>query len=129
MGSISTILAVALGGAVGAVARHFTMSAVEIWGGAAFPFGTLLVNVLGSFVLGALVALGGLAWSPSEEVKTFLVVGLLGSFTTFSAFSLDTVALFERGNYALCGIYIGVSVVLSIVGLIAGLQLVRWSMG
>ena len=129
MVSMNTLLAVAFGGAVGAVARYLTVSAVGVWGGAAFPYGTLTVNVLGSFVLGAIVELSALVWSPSPELRAMLVIGLLGSFTTFSTFSLDAVALYERGNYAACGAYVATSVVLSIFGLVAGIQAVRWGIG
>ena len=126
MGSLNTLLAVAFGGAVGAVARYFAVSVLGLWLGAAFPYGTLTVNVLGSFVLGAIVELSALVWSPSPELRAMLVVGVLGSFTTFSTFSLDAVTLYERGDYALCGVYIGASVVLSLFGFFAGMHAIRW---
>jgi len=129
MGSMNTVLAVAFGGAVGAVARYLTVSAVGLWFGTAFPYGTLTVNVLGSFVLGAIVELSALVWSPSPELRAMLVIGVLGSFTTFSTFSLDTVTLYQRGDYALCAAYIGASVILSIFGLFAGMHAVRWGVG
>ncbi len=129
MGSLNTLLAVAAGGAVGAVARYLTMSAVGLWLGAAFPYGTVTVNMLGSFVLGVLVELSALVWSPSPELRAMLIIGVLGSFTTFSAFSLDVVVLYERGNYAACGTYVAASIILSILGLLAGMHAVRWGVG
>ena len=129
MGSMNTLLAVAFGGAVGAVARYLTMSVLGLWFGAAFPYGTLIVNTLGSFVLGAIVELSALVWSPSAELRAMLVIGVLGSFTTFSAFSLDAVTLYQRGDYAACGVYVAGSVVLSILGLFAGMHAIRWGMG
>ena len=129
MGSMSTVLAVAFGGAVGAVARYVTVSVLGLWLGISFPYGTLAVNVIGSFALGGLVELSALVWSPSPELRAMLVVGILGSFTTFSAFSLDVVTLYERGNYGACGTYIVASVVLSVLGLIAGMHVVRWGVG
>lgn len=126
---MNTLLAVAFGGALGAVARYLAVTGLGLWAGMAFPYGTLTVNVLGSFALGVLVETSALIWSPSAELRAFLVIGVLGSFTTFSTFSLDTVALFQRGEIVLCATYIAASVILSIAGLFAGLQAVRWSLG
>ncbi|MHC4917835.1 MAG: CrcB family protein, partial [Planctomycetota bacterium] len=83
------LLAVAAGGAVGAVGRYLVMIQVGYWLGTAFPFATLAVNVIGSFALGLLVGLMALAWSPPAELRALLVVGVLGAFTTFSTFSMD----------------------------------------
>lgn len=123
---ISTIAAIGTGGALGAIMRHgVNVGAVQIFGHG-FPAGTLIVNVLGSFIMGVLIALFAHNYSPSQEVKLFLTTGMLGAFTTFSAFSLDVVTLFERGDVALAGGYAAASVILSILGLFAGLILVRW---
>lgn len=119
------ILAVAAGGAIGAVARYLVMIQAAHLLGAAFPWGTLTVNVAGSFVMGALIELMALVWSPGPELRAFLVVGLLGAFTTFSTFSLDVVTLAERGQWTSAGCYILGSVVLSVAGLLAGLKLFR----
>ena len=118
------IIQVAIGGALGAVLRYVTgMAALRIFG-AAFPVGTLAVNVIGSFLMGFLfVALAGGRMSP------LLLTGLLGGFTTFSAFSLDAVALWERGDVAMAGIYVAASVGLSIGALIAGLYMARTVLG
>ena len=85
------ILAIAAGGAIGAIGRHYAGVIALKWLGAGFPFGTLFVNVTGSFVMGALIALMSLRWTVGDEVRAFLTVGLMGGFTTFSAFSLDFV--------------------------------------
>ncbi len=122
-------LFVALGGAAGAVARYVTMSMVGYWFGHGFPYGTIVVNVAGSFILGGLVETLALVWSPSEAVRAMLVVGVLGAFTTFSTFSLDVHTLAIRGNYMALGGYVAVSVVLSVLAFSAGLMVLRhvWS--
>ena len=122
---MNMILAVAAGGALGSVARYLVMSQAGLWLGLAFPWGTLAVNVVGSFVMGALVETFALVWSAGAETRAFLTVGVLGGFTTFSAFSLDVVTLIERGEAALVAGYVAASVVVSVVALIAGLRLFR----
>ncbi len=122
---VQVLTAIAFGGAIGAVARHLVVGQVALWTGHGFPFGTLTVNVVGSFVMGLIVELSALAWSPSPELRAFLTVGFLGAFTTFSAFSLDAVALYERGALLLCAAYVVASVVLSIGAFFAALALVR----
>jgi CrcB protein len=119
------LLAVAAGGALGAVGRYVVMIQVGHLLGTTFPFATLAVNVIGSFLLGALVEAMALAWSPAAELRALLVVGVLGAFTTFSTFSMDVVLHVERGELALTAVYIAASVALSIAGLFAGLHLVR----
>lgn len=116
------VLAIALGGAVGAVGRYFVASRMLQWLGTGFPWGTFTVNVLGSVALGVLVGVMTHSWSPSPEMRSFLVVGLFGAFTTFSAFSLDTILLVERGEMSLAILYIGASVVLAVAGLFVGLR-------
>ncbi len=116
---------IAAGGAVGAVARYFVMIAVAQLMGAAFPWGTLAVNIIGSFVLGMLVEAFALVWSVSEGVRAFLVVGMLGAFTTFSTFSLDVVTLYERGALMAAALYIIASAVFSVAALFLGLALAR----
>jgi CrcB protein len=119
------ILSIAAGGAIGAVGRYLAMSVVGHWFGSAFPYATLAVNVLGSFVLGALVEFMALIWSPSAEMRALLVVGMLGAFTTFSTFSLDVVILFERGALVSAGTYVVVSVIVSVAAFAAGMYLFR----
>ena len=120
------LLSVALGGAIGASGRYLVGSYVTTWFGIGTPWPTFSVNILGSFVLGVFVAVAALVWSPSEQLRAFIVVGFLGGFTTFSAFSLDVVLLAERGRLETAAIYAVASVVLSIGALFAGLRLTRW---
>lgn len=119
------LMYVALGGAVGAAARYVTMSLIGNWFGHGFPYGTIVVNVVGSFLLGGLIETLALVWSPSEAVRAMLVVGVLGAFTTFSTFSLDVHTLVIRGSYLAVGAYIAVSVILSVAALLAGLAVFR----
>jgi CrcB protein len=115
-----------LGGGLGAAARHlFNLAAARLFG-IAFPWGTLGVNVIGSLAMGLLVAwLVARSAGTSEHLRLFLATGILGGFTTFSAFSLDAVALWERGAPGPAIIYVAVSVVLSIAALAGGLALGR----
>ena len=119
------ILAIAGGGALGALARYWIMGGVGHAFGTGFPWGTLTVNVVGSAVLGVLAGLMAFLWSPSPELRAFLVVGLLGALTTFSTFSLDVVLMIERGQWAPAGLYSVASVVLSVGALLAGMGAVR----
>jgi CrcB protein len=119
------ILAVAMGGAIGAVGRHLVAGQVMRLAGGGFPFGTMTVNILGSFILGVLVELMAVKWSVGQELRGFIVVGVLGGFTTFSAFSLDAVLLYERGNLAGAAAYVLVTVTASLGGMFAGLALCR----
>ena len=123
--SAKMLVWVALGGATGSVARYLMMSTVGHFVHGGFPYATLAVNVVGAFVLGSLIEIMALTWSPSPELRGFIVVGILGGFTTFSTFSMDTYYLFERGQYSAAGLYIAASVLLSVVGLIAGMALLR----
>ncbi|WP_158044296.1 fluoride efflux transporter CrcB [Skermanella pratensis] len=127
--SPTLLLAVAAGGAAGSAARFVVMSAIGHWLGTAFPYGTLVVNVAGSFVMGVLVELSALAWNPSPELKALLTVGVLGGFTTFSTFSLDAAILMQRGELAASAAYMVVSVLFSVGGLFAGLFLIRGMVG
>ncbi|MGB0672114.1 MAG: fluoride efflux transporter FluC, partial [Rhodospirillales bacterium] len=102
--SVGLIGAVAAGGAVGAVARYLVMSWVSVAAGTAFPWSTLAVNALGSAVMGGLVELSALYWSPSPELRAALFVGLLGAFTTFSTFSLDLYLQLVRGEVVQAGL-------------------------
>ena len=120
-------LLVFLGAGIGGALRHGVNVGCARMCGTAFPWGTLTVNVLGSFVMGAIAAWlafkAGEGWS--QPLRLFLTTGILGGFTTFSAFSLDVVLIWERGQVGLAATYVAASVLLSIAGLIAGLGLVR----
>jgi fluoride exporter len=112
------LLAIALGGAVGSVAR-FLVGTFMQRASADFPLGTLLVNVSGSLLLGFL-ARSLTDSAPSPELRAALTIGLCGGYTTFSTFSLETVALMERGAYGRAAAYIVASVVLSVAATFAG---------
>ena len=99
-------MAIALGGALGAVARHFISHWSVVALGNGFPWGTLTVNVVGCFALGVVVEVMALVWSPPAEWRAFLTVGVLGAFTTFSAFALDISILHERGEMLQAILYV-----------------------
>jgi len=123
--NVQLILAVAAGGALGSVARYsLGIGATKIFG-LSFPWGTLIINVAGSFLIGAFVELFALKWDLPQEARVFLTVGICGGFTTFSTFSLDAYLLMQRGETAAAAAYIAGSVVLSIAALVAALHLVR----
>lgn len=119
------LLYVALGGAIGASGRHLLGMATKSILGVAYPYGTFAANILGGFFMGLLVGWMALRVSGGENLRLFLAVGLLGGFTTFSAFSLDAVLMYERKAYAAMAGYIGGSVILSIGALMLGLILAR----
>ena len=119
------LLAVAAGGAAGAVGRYLVYILAAAVLGHGFPFGTLAVNIVGSFIMGILIEGMALAWSISETQRLFLVVGVLGAFTTFSTFSLDVAVLHERGQPILVMTYVLTSVIGSVGALFAGLALMR----
>ena len=119
------VLAIAAGGAIGAVARHFVNVQAAALLGSGFPWGTLTVNIVGSFLMGVLIETSALIWSPGPALRAMLAVGVLGAFTTFSSFSLDVAVHYERGQLLHAAAYILSSVVLSIAALFAGLALIR----
>ncbi len=119
------LLAVAAGGALGALGRHAVVLVMARWLGTGFPWGTLVVNVAGSFLFGLLAEAIALRWQVGAEMRAFLLVGGLGAFTTFSTFSMDVALLSERGALGLAAVYVLASVVASIAALFAGLALMR----
>ncbi|MGE0659101.1 MAG: fluoride efflux transporter CrcB [Reyranellaceae bacterium] len=122
---MSQIVAIALGGALGSVGRFLVAGWFGRQFGATFSWGTLAVNILGGLAMGLLVELMAQTWSVSPPIRAFLTVGVLGGFTTFSAFSLETVLLLERGDLLAAFGYIVSSVVLSVGAVWAGLRLMR----
>ncbi|MFN7102559.1 MAG: fluoride efflux transporter CrcB [Pseudorhizobium sp.] len=122
---MSNILLVAIGGATGSVLRYL----IGHWSlrqfGPGFPWGTLIVNIVGSFAIGILVEFIARRLNAPAEMRLLLVTGFLGGFTTFSAFSLDALVLFERGAVATAGAYVLGSVMLSLAAVVAGLALGR----
>jgi len=122
---MSMLVAVALGGGLGALGRYgLGIGALALFG-PGYPVGTLAVNVLGGFTMGIIVETGALKLSYGPELRAFLTVGLLGGFTTFSAFSLETALMIERGQWGLAFGYGAASVLLSVGALFAGMALVR----
>jgi fluoride exporter len=121
---LGLLLCVALGGALGSLLRYFVASAIQ-YPTMRFPWGIFIVNVTGGFVMGVIVELGALKLQIGPELRAFLTVGILGGYTTFSTFSLDSVLLIQRGAYAAAAGYIVGSTALSILALFAGLWLVR----
>ena len=120
-----TILMVAFGGALGAVLRYSAVAGAARAFGAGFPVGTLVVNVLGSFAMGVVAALVmGRSGAPPVWLPA-ITTGFLGGFTTFSAFSLDAYLLFESGRFGPALVYIAASLILSLMGLLLGIVLVR----
>lgn len=119
------LILVATGGAIGASLRYLTGIAALRWFGANFPWGTLMVNVIGSFAMGVLAEFIVRKLGASNELRLLLMTGLLGGYTTFSAFSLDAILLIERGAYSAATGYILANVVGSILALLLGLMLAR----
>lgn len=117
---------VGVGGALGAMARYaLALGVGRFWFGT-FPVATLIANVLGSLAMGMLVGLLARFLPPNgEEIRLFLAVGVLGGFTTFSAFSLDTISLIERGALAQAVLYVALSVVVCLIGLYLGLLMTK----
>jgi fluoride exporter len=123
---MGTYLSIALGGALGSMARYATGIYVGRWLGTTFPWGTLAINIIGSFLIGAFAESFALRWDASPSTRVFLVVGICGGYTTFSTFSLDIVTLINRGEFLAAGAYIAASVVLGVAALYAGLHAMRF---
>ncbi len=121
---MKTLIMVALGGSIGASLRFlWGVSVLRLTGPTELPLAIMAANIVGSFLMGAFVVLA--AHRGLTHLAPFVMTGILGGFTTFSAFSLESVTLIERGNLGLAGVYMALSVGLSIMGLIAGLWLMR----
>lgn len=118
-----TFLQVGIGGAIGAILRFGIGLAVIRFAGSSFPLGVLSVNVIGSFLMGLCVVY--LGTRGLTHLTPLLMTGVLGGFTTFSAFSLEAFTLFERGAIGQAALYVGASVVLSIAALVAGVMMAR----
>lgn len=114
-----------LGGGLGASLRHAINVGCARACGVNFPYGTFVINITGSLVMGLIAGYLAFKGEASQPWRLFVMTGILGGYTTFSAFSLDAVTLYERGQGGLAAFYVLGSVLLSIAGLIAGLSLVR----
>lgn len=117
-----TLAYVALGGALGALARYGISGWVYDRMGESFPWGTLVVNLVGCLALGLVIRWLQVS-AVSPEVRPFLTIGVLGAFTTFSTFSYETVALLQEGQWLRAGLYMGGSVVLGLIAMLAGMAL------
>ncbi|WP_309601540.1 fluoride efflux transporter CrcB [Sphingomonas sp.] len=122
---MGSALLVFIGGGIGAVLRHAVGRVTVMLGGTGFPVGTMIVNMLGSLIMGLLA--GWFATHPGvgQSSRLFLITGVLGGFTTFSAFSLDALTLYQRGEAGLAFGYVGLSVILSLAAIAIGYSLIR----
>lgn len=118
-------LIVFLGAGLGGALRHAANELALRWVGSGYPVSTLAVNIIGSFAMGLLVGYFAFRGEAEQAWRLFLATGVLGGFTTFSAFSLDVVLLYERGALIHAALYILLSVALSIAGLMLGLWCLR----
>ena len=118
-------LLVFVGGGLGATLRHLINLTCARAFGTGFPWGTFIINITGSTVMGLIAGYLAFKGEASQPWRLFLMTGILGGYTTFSAYSLDAALLYERGELASAALYVVGSVVLSIAGLFAGLALVR----
>jgi len=123
--NLQLILAVAIGCVIGSVTRYLVGIGSGKLFGVGFPWGTLIINVTGSFLIGAFVGLFEIKWDLPQVARVFLTVGICGGYTTFSTFSLDAWYLIERGQTAASTAYMLGSVVLSVAALVAALHLIR----
>jgi len=128
---MTRFLLVAIGGALGSMARYGVgLAAGRMFPTSGWPWGTLTVNVVGGLAMGLLVGwMSARAGAGQETLRVFAAVGLLGGFTTFSAFSLEAVLMIERRDYGLAAAYVALSVVLAIAAVFAGLMLARRAFG
>lgn len=123
---MQSLLLVGVGGAIGAMARYGLSVLVGRAWPLGFPLATLLINIIGSLLMGLVI--GTLARSSppmAADIRLFVAIGILGGFTTFSSFSLDAIILMERGELAMAGLYVVLSVVVCLAGLYLGLLITR----
>jgi CrcB protein len=123
--NFAVIGAVAAGGAIGSVVRYLLDGLIQGRVGSGFPFGIFVVNITGGLVMGLLTELMALKWNVSMETRAFLTTGILGGYTTFSTYSLQSAMLIERHAYGQAAVYIAGSAALSILALFAGLWIIR----
>ena len=120
-----SIISIAIGGAAGSLCRYGMSNGIYLLLGRSFPYGTLAVNILGSFIMGSVYILMIERASISEELRAGITIGLLGAFTTFSTFSIETINLIESGEILKAGLNILFSVTLCIAGCWFGMNLSR----
>ncbi len=124
---MSKFLLVCAGGAIGSGARYLVGSWTVVTWGSGFPWGTLAVNLLGSFLISVIMYLGLEVGSISPELRIFLAVGVMGGFTTYSSFNHETLALAQRGQWGLAATYVGATLVGAWVAGLAGLLLAQFA--
>ncbi|MET3599855.1 fluoride efflux transporter CrcB [Martelella mangrovi] len=122
---LSHALLAAAGGAIGSVGRYLVGVYAVRWFGPNFPWGTFIVNIVGSLLIGLLVEAVARALNQSADMRIFIVTGFLGGFTTFSSFSLDAMNMIERGDVVPAVAYIAASLVLALIAVFAGLAIGR----
>jgi CrcB protein len=122
---MNTLLLVAAGGALGSLLRYLCASNIQRATGLNFPLGTVLVNIVGCFLIGLLYVWLVARPQPREDLRALLMVGVMGGFTTFSSFSLETVRLAMDGHYAGAALNVVISVTVCILGTMAGIALAR----
>lgn len=122
---LGPVAGVSLGGAIGANARHLVGVWAREWWGAAFPWGTLLINVLGSLILGFYLTLAVERFPQRPFVRLLIATGFCGAFTTFSAFSYETVSLIPRGEVLAAAAYVGVSLIAGLLAVVVGARAAR----
>lgn len=122
---MNMVLLVALGGAVGSIARYLMASRIQTATGWSWPLGTVLVNVLGCFLIGILYVLLVARPDPRHELRALLITGVMGGFTTFSSFSLETVTMALNGHYGGAALNVVVSVAACLLGTVLGIALAR----
>lgn len=120
-----TYIAVAIGGAIGAMSRYWLSTLVETYNSSSFPYGTFLVNVIGSFLIGVGFIVFAEKLHLVDQWRPLLVIGFLGAFTTFSTYSLDALLLFQQGHYNTALLYVLSSVLLCLFAAYSGMQLTR----
>ena len=122
---MTTYLAIAFGGALGAISRYWLSTAVERFNASMFPLGTFSVNVLGSFLIGVIFIIFAEKLQLVEQWRPIIVIGFLGAMTTFSTFSLDALLLFQQGHYNTALLYVLSSVLVCLFAAFAGMQFTR----
>jgi fluoride exporter len=122
---INTLIVVVGAGLGGGFRHGINVAVARLLPGLGFPLATLIINVLGSFLMGVLAEGFALRGAAGHPARLFLTTGMLGGFTTFSTFSLDAISLYQRGEMVAAAFYVAASVATGLVGLVAGVALVR----
>jgi fluoride exporter len=123
---VKLYLSIAIGGAIGCLSRYVLGSFVQQHAGPDFPVGTLVINITGSFLLGAFMRYALQSGTVSVETRALLTTGFCGGYTTFSTFSYETALLIDDGEYLRAGLYVGSSVVISLLGTFIGFAAANW---